>query len=111
MTIDTRSEISCDAADFVTSNEVVCREGGEVVFHRTWERRIPRDGGLTPRPGPGPPGHSPRKPASPRPLAQAAATEAASLGEAYSVPHTNRITGPKDAAAGRPVKYRPGTVD
>ncbi|MCX4818647.1 CocE/NonD family hydrolase [Streptomyces sp. NBC_01142] len=40
--IETRSEITCDAADFITSDEVVCRHGGEVVFHRTWERRIPR---------------------------------------------------------------------
>ncbi|MFC9056601.1 CocE/NonD family hydrolase [Streptomyces sp. NPDC057074] len=40
--VETRSEITCDAGDFVTSNEVVCREGDEVVFHRTWERRIPR---------------------------------------------------------------------
>ncbi|MFE9116819.1 CocE/NonD family hydrolase [Streptomyces sp. NPDC007172] len=43
--VDTRSEISCDAADFVTWDEVVCREGGEVVFHRTWERRVPREAG------------------------------------------------------------------
>ncbi|MGR8008989.1 CocE/NonD family hydrolase [Streptomyces hypolithicus] len=40
--IETRSDISCDAADFITSNEVTCREGGETVFHRTWEKRIPR---------------------------------------------------------------------
>ncbi|MER5890911.1 CocE/NonD family hydrolase [Streptomyces sp. NPDC001941] len=43
--VETRSEISCDAADFVVSNEVVCRDGDEVVFHRTWERRIPRTAG------------------------------------------------------------------
>ncbi|MFG3284753.1 CocE/NonD family hydrolase [Streptomyces sp. NPDC048111] len=43
--VDTRSEVRCDAADFVTSDEVVCREGGEVVFHRTWERRISREAG------------------------------------------------------------------
>ncbi|WP_455362282.1 CocE/NonD family hydrolase [Streptomyces sp. SYSU K21746] len=43
--IETRSEISCDAADFITSNEVVCRDGSEVVFHRTWEKRIPRTAG------------------------------------------------------------------
>ena len=27
------------------SNEVVCRDGDEVVFHRTWEKRIPRTAG------------------------------------------------------------------
>ncbi|MBA2948051.1 CocE/NonD family hydrolase [Streptomyces himalayensis] len=43
--IDTRSEIACDATSFITSDEVVCREGDEVVFHRTWERRIPRTAG------------------------------------------------------------------
>jgi hypothetical protein len=41
-TVRTRSEITCDGTDFVTSDEVVCTEGGEVVFHRTWEKRIPR---------------------------------------------------------------------
>ncbi|AJF66704.1 CocE/NonD family hydrolase [Streptomyces vietnamensis] len=45
VTIDTRSEISCDADVFHTEDEVVCREGGEVVFHRTWEKRIPRTAG------------------------------------------------------------------
>ncbi|MCI3279230.1 CocE/NonD family hydrolase [Streptomyces cylindrosporus] len=44
-TIRTRSEITCDAESFLTSNEVVCSEGGEVVFHRTWEKRIPRTAG------------------------------------------------------------------
>ncbi|MGW7191404.1 CocE/NonD family hydrolase [Streptomyces sp. NPDC054838] len=44
-TVETRSEVSCDAGGFLTSNEVVCREGGEVVFHRTWERRLPRTAG------------------------------------------------------------------
>ncbi|GAA1357104.1 CocE/NonD family hydrolase [Streptomyces beijiangensis] len=43
--VETRSEISCDAQDFITSNEVTCKEGGEVVFHRTWEKRIPRTAG------------------------------------------------------------------
>jgi putative CocE/NonD family hydrolase len=41
-TVRTRSELSCDAADFIASDEVVCTVGGEVVFHRTWEKRIPR---------------------------------------------------------------------
>ncbi|WHM37234.1 CocE/NonD family hydrolase [Streptomyces sp. BPTC-684] len=45
VTITTRSEITCDAADFLTSDEVICRDGGEVVFHRTWEKRIPRTAG------------------------------------------------------------------
>ncbi|MET9437719.1 CocE/NonD family hydrolase [Streptomyces sp. NPDC006551] len=45
VTVDTRSEISCDAEVFRTSNEVVCKEGGEVLFHRTWEKRIPRTAG------------------------------------------------------------------
>ncbi|MYR43835.1 CocE/NonD family hydrolase [Streptomyces sp. SID5910] len=40
--VETRSEITCDADDFVTSNEVVCRDGEDVVFRRTWEKRIPR---------------------------------------------------------------------
>jgi putative CocE/NonD family hydrolase len=44
-TVRTRSEITCDRLDFVASNEVVCTEGGEVVFHRTWEKRIPRTAG------------------------------------------------------------------
>ncbi|MFF5975666.1 CocE/NonD family hydrolase [Streptomyces sp. NPDC012769] len=43
--IDTRSEISCDANAFHTSDEVICTEGGEIVFHRTWEKRIPRAAG------------------------------------------------------------------
>ncbi|WP_405681281.1 CocE/NonD family hydrolase [Streptomyces sp. NBC_01238] len=43
--IETRSEISADDTDFITSNEVVCKDGGEVVFHRTWEKRIPRTAG------------------------------------------------------------------
>ncbi|MFZ4300555.1 hypothetical protein ACOZE3_21920 [Streptomyces cinereoruber] len=43
--VETRSEITCDAEAFHTSNGVVCREGDEVVFHRTWEKRIPRTAG------------------------------------------------------------------
>ncbi|MFF3639637.1 CocE/NonD family hydrolase [Streptomyces sp. NPDC002564] len=45
VSVQTRSEITCDAADFITSNEVVCRDSGEVVFHRTWEKRIRRTAG------------------------------------------------------------------
>ncbi|MER6105338.1 CocE/NonD family hydrolase [Streptomyces sp. NPDC001832] len=43
--IETRSEISAVDTDFITSDEVVCKDGGEVVFHRTWEKRIPRTAG------------------------------------------------------------------
>ncbi|WP_405685404.1 CocE/NonD family hydrolase [Streptomyces sp. NBC_00057] len=43
--IETRSEISADDTHFITSDEVVCKSGGEVVFHRTWEKRIPRTAG------------------------------------------------------------------
>ncbi|MGI5469501.1 CocE/NonD family hydrolase [Streptomyces sp. CA-132043] len=40
--VRTRSEITTDAGDFVTRNEVVCHDGEEEIFRRTWERRIPR---------------------------------------------------------------------
>ncbi|MFC5799435.1 CocE/NonD family hydrolase [Streptomyces formicae] len=43
--IESRSETSCDADGFLTSDELVCRHGQEVVFHRTWEKRIPRPAG------------------------------------------------------------------
>ncbi|MEU5714734.1 CocE/NonD family hydrolase [Streptomyces sp. NPDC020403] len=43
--IETRSETGADDDDFLTSNEVVCRDGDEIVFHRTWEKRIPRTAG------------------------------------------------------------------
>lgn len=43
--VETRSEITCDAEDFITSDEVICRDGDEIVFHRTWEKRIPRTAG------------------------------------------------------------------
>ncbi|MGW2562793.1 CocE/NonD family hydrolase [Streptomyces sp. NPDC001514] len=43
--VETRSEVACDAAHFLTADEVVCRDGDEVVFHRTWEKRIPRTAG------------------------------------------------------------------
>ncbi|MGW1979746.1 CocE/NonD family hydrolase [Streptomyces sp. NPDC001889] len=42
ITVETRSELSCDASDFLLRDEAVCRDGRETVFHRTWERRIPR---------------------------------------------------------------------
>ncbi|WP_052864811.1 CocE/NonD family hydrolase [Streptomyces niger] len=40
--VRTRSEITTDAGDFVTKNEVVCHDGEEEIFRRSWERRIPR---------------------------------------------------------------------
>ncbi len=43
--IETRSEISCDEGGFTTSNEVVCRESDEILYHRTWQRRLPRAAG------------------------------------------------------------------
>ncbi|RFU87729.1 CocE/NonD family hydrolase [Streptomyces triticagri] len=43
--VQSRSEITCDDTHFVASNEVVCRDGEEVVFHRSWEKRIPRTAG------------------------------------------------------------------
>ncbi|MFE0736387.1 CocE/NonD family hydrolase [Streptomyces sp. NPDC058855] len=45
VTVELRAETTCDADAFHTSQEVVCAEGGEIVFHRTWERRIPRTAG------------------------------------------------------------------
>ncbi len=60
-------------------------------------------------------GGGPRRPRGPPPTAQrpavtSADTDRASRGEANEVPHTNRISGPKVAADGRPVKYSPGTL-
>ncbi|MFF4539112.1 CocE/NonD family hydrolase [Streptomyces aureus] len=43
--VETVSSVTCDARDFVTTDELVCRDGDEVVFHRTWEKRIPRTAG------------------------------------------------------------------
>ncbi|WP_405778102.1 CocE/NonD family hydrolase [Streptomyces sp. NBC_00859] len=43
--VRTRSEITCDERDFITSSEVVCQEGDQVVFERKWEKRIPRTAG------------------------------------------------------------------
>ncbi|HWU06238.1 MAG TPA: CocE/NonD family hydrolase [Streptomyces sp.] len=43
--IETRSQTRADADAFLTSNEVVCKDGDETVFHRTWEKRIPRTAG------------------------------------------------------------------
>lgn len=46
--IETRSEISGYEHDFLTSDEMVCKDGDEIVFHRTWVKRIPRTAGRTP---------------------------------------------------------------
>ncbi|MFD0719897.1 CocE/NonD family hydrolase [Streptomyces globosus] len=43
--VEARSETSCDAEDFHTEDELLCREGGEAVFHRTWRRSHPRTAG------------------------------------------------------------------
>jgi hypothetical protein len=43
--VETVSAISCGAQDFITTDEVVRKDGDEVVFHRTWEKRIPRTAG------------------------------------------------------------------
>ncbi|WP_443075495.1 hypothetical protein [Streptomyces sp. NBC_01483] len=40
--IETRREIGYDAREFITSNELIRKDGHEVAFHRTWERRIAR---------------------------------------------------------------------
>ncbi|QIZ01858.1 CocE/NonD family hydrolase [Streptomyces sp. S1D4-11] len=53
--VETRSELSCDAREFITSNELICKDGNEVVFHRTWERRIPRTADWSPGGGMGNP--------------------------------------------------------
>ncbi|MFG2139280.1 CocE/NonD family hydrolase [Streptomyces sp. NPDC048650] len=43
--IDTTSEITADEGDFRTLNEVVCHDGDQEVFRRTWHRRLPRTAG------------------------------------------------------------------
>ncbi|WP_418961456.1 CocE/NonD family hydrolase [Streptomyces tritici] len=43
--VTTRSELTCDAEAFLATDEVICTEGAEVVFHRTWEKRVPRTAG------------------------------------------------------------------
>ncbi|WP_031077075.1 CocE/NonD family hydrolase [Streptomyces sp. NRRL S-118] len=45
VTVDTRSEIACEAGHFLTTDEVICAAGTEVLFHRTWHDRIPRTAG------------------------------------------------------------------
>lgn len=40
--VETVSAMTCDAQDFITTDEVVCKDCDEVVFHQTREKRIPR---------------------------------------------------------------------
>ncbi|GAA4843682.1 CocE/NonD family hydrolase [Kitasatospora terrestris] len=42
VTVQTRSEISCDATHFTTRDHLRALEGADVVFEREWERRVPR---------------------------------------------------------------------
>ncbi|MFJ4929448.1 CocE/NonD family hydrolase [Streptomyces sp. NPDC088736] len=46
--VEVRSEVTCEHDDFIASGELLCKDGDEVVFHRTWERRIPRTAGRRP---------------------------------------------------------------
>ncbi|MFE9097917.1 CocE/NonD family hydrolase [Streptomyces sp. NPDC007264] len=48
--VETHSGIVCTAAEFVVSDELVCGDGDEVVFHRTWVTRIPRTTPTSPAP-------------------------------------------------------------
>ncbi|MEU9129612.1 CocE/NonD family hydrolase [Kitasatospora sp. NPDC048540] len=41
-TVQLRAEIRCDATHFVTRNRLRALDGGDVLFERDWERRIPR---------------------------------------------------------------------
>ncbi|MEU0271508.1 CocE/NonD family hydrolase [Streptomyces sp. NPDC006307] len=45
VTVDTRSETACEAGGPVTTDEVMCAEGPEVLFHRTWVTRVGRTAG------------------------------------------------------------------
>ncbi|MEV4612785.1 CocE/NonD family hydrolase [Kitasatospora sp. NPDC049258] len=42
VTVRTRSEITCDATHFTARDHLRALEGGDVLFERDWERRIPR---------------------------------------------------------------------
>ncbi|GAA2748488.1 CocE/NonD family hydrolase [Kitasatospora cinereorecta] len=42
VTVQTRSEITCDAGHFTTRDHLRALEGGDVLFERHWERRFPR---------------------------------------------------------------------
>lgn len=45
VTVQTRSEIGCDAEAFTTRSHLTAWEGGAVLFERDWEQRIPRTAG------------------------------------------------------------------
>ncbi|WP_329584303.1 CocE/NonD family hydrolase [Kitasatospora sp. NBC_01250] len=45
VTVQTRSEIGCDAEAFTARSHLTAWEGGAVVFERDWEQRIPRTAG------------------------------------------------------------------
>lgn len=42
VTVQTRSELSCDATHFTATSRLTAWEGGSVLFERDWSRRIPR---------------------------------------------------------------------
>ncbi|WP_371484666.1 CocE/NonD family hydrolase [Kitasatospora sp. NBC_00315] len=43
VTVQTRSEITCDATHFTARSHLTALEGGTVIFTRVWEQRIPRE--------------------------------------------------------------------
>ena len=43
--VTTSSTVAADATHFLTDNQVTAEEGDTVLFHRRWERRIPRSQG------------------------------------------------------------------
>ncbi|GAB2690058.1 CocE/NonD family hydrolase [Kitasatospora kifunensis] len=45
VTVQTRSEIGCDAEAFTARSHLTAWEGGSVIFERDWEHRIPRTAG------------------------------------------------------------------
>ncbi|WP_354639383.1 CocE/NonD family hydrolase [Kitasatospora camelliae] len=42
VTVQTRSELTCDGGHFVARSHVRALEGGDVVFERHWRERVPR---------------------------------------------------------------------
>lgn len=44
-TVEAHSDLMATATEFITSDEVICKDGDAVVFHRTWEPHIPRTAG------------------------------------------------------------------
>ncbi|MFE5858467.1 CocE/NonD family hydrolase [Streptomyces sp. NPDC056500] len=41
VSVETHSALTRDESGFVTRDEVVCRSGPEIVFHRTWQQKMP----------------------------------------------------------------------